>query len=80
MKKRIQGAGERPKPAKLYLDDIEEMFEVFSSTGRDAKILAAGFEMDSIAELASLSDRTLHTLEMHCFGPYVSMDFQRNMT
>lgn len=76
----MQGAGERPKPAKLYLDDLEEMFEVFSSTGRDAKILTAGFEMDSIAELASLSDRTLHTLEMQCFGPYVSMDFRPTTT
>ena len=80
MKKLSKGAGESPKPSKLYLDDLEEMFEVFSSTGQNAKILAAGFEMESIDELASLPDRTLHELEMRCFDPYVSMDFRPTTT
>lgn len=76
VKKLTQSAGERPKPAKLYLDDLEQLFEVFSSTGSSVRILTPEFEMTTLQELASLPDRVIKELKMQCSDPYVSLDLE----
>jgi hypothetical protein len=60
MKKVTDSIGERLQPVKLYLDDIDNLFQILSEVSSDVKIETNGYQFQNVSELKKLDKESIH--------------------
>lgn len=76
MKKIIGSHGECLPPVFLYLDDIEQIVDVFKEVATSVNISTGENELESLSEIDQLGKKTLHSFYLSIREPYISLDMQ----
>jgi hypothetical protein len=77
MKKKKQSHIENLRPVILYLDDIEQIVEIFKTISDKVEISTEEYKYENISELQNLSDERLSDLNIEIKEPYVSLGFKK---
>lgn len=59
---------------KLYLDDLQQIYEVLKEKGKNIKIIAEDYEIEDVNELSKLGIKKLHNLSIKCSDPYITIE------
>lgn len=66
-------------PTELYLEDINELFQVIQGVAKDVRIEVPGYELETPDELGALAqklpEKVLHELRIMASEPYLTLDF-----
>lgn len=63
------------RPVRLYLDEVEAIFEALSQAGGSLKVRVDRFEFDSPAELEKHSQKIVNQLYVRSDDPFIQVDF-----
>lgn len=74
MKKIRASYSEKLPSARLYLDDIEAIFEIISTTSEETRILTEWYELDEVDELRELEMDVIHTLSFGGQRPRITLE------
>lgn len=77
MKKFPASLAERIGQVRLYLDDLQELIELFSGAGPTVEFTGGGYQFDSAVELAESGKATRSNLEMIVHQPFVRLTIER---
>lgn len=78
MEKIRRHLGEHLKPVKLYFDDIEELVDIFQSTGADIQIEADDYKIASPEEILSINKPFFTNLSIRQRNISVSVNFEND--
>lgn len=78
MKKVAQAYSEYLKPARVYLDDLEEIVGILRETCDEVIIQAGDCLLDDLNELGQLRKEVLHDLKISGSQPDVSVDMRHS--
>ncbi len=76
MKKLPLSHREKLNQSKFYLDDIENIVEIFREASGEVRIETKGYALDSVQELANLGSETINDLKISIQHPHVKLELQ----
>ena len=65
------------RPSVLYLDDIEQICNVFQESNAEIKIKTDDYMFKNVKELTKLNTEFISTLHISSTNPYISLDFTK---
>lgn len=63
-------------PVRLYLDDVEELFNILKKHAKSVNIETEKYELDDVAHLKEIKSDKIHKLTLSTSSPYISIDFE----
>lgn len=75
MKKIIPSRSEDLKSARLYLDDIKEIFEILFNSAENVTIETKNYMLDSMEDFTELHEEKIHDITLSSQEPYVTVKF-----
>jgi hypothetical protein len=81
MKKLAKSMHKSLPALKIYVDEIQDIFELLQQHCQSTTILTDEYEIDDIQELPKLKDKLgeqIHELEIKGSTPYISIDLERS--
>lgn len=75
MKKLPRSYSEDFNQSIFYLDDIENIVEIFREVSNDVNIETEGYSFDTVQDLAKLGSDTINKLEIKTSQPYIKLEF-----
>lgn len=78
MQKIVQSLGEHLKPVWLYLDDVEQIVEIFRQVSSDVSISTKEFALSDLKQLTELKKEFITDLHIQIREPYVSLSLESN--
>lgn len=76
MQKRAKSYGKHIQPVRLYLDDVETIYETLREVAERVKITTDEYVLDNPDQLAELRKDYLTYLEISSSEPYISVDLK----
>lgn len=80
MKKITESLGEQLQPVKLYLDDIDSLFQILSEVSTEVKIETSEHQFQNTSDLKKLDKESIHVFKLYCHNPYISLDINKRST
>src|SRR5574341_1553497 len=74
MKKVSSELSKTIRPVKIYLDEVNEIYDVLHELSSDVKIIASDYEFTNIAELAELKSDSIKVCEFKITATDISGD------
>ena len=65
-------------PLRLYLDEVQELFDFVSDVGEGVTLQAEGFRLDSPQELKELPVGQIHNLSISADRPYLRVELRNS--
>ena len=75
MKRKEKPSSVEIPPVRLFLEDLEEIEEVYKKYCKELKIETEDFEFDSVEELKNIGKDKLNSLSFNSHDPYISVNF-----
>lgn len=63
-------------PVRLYLDDVEQLFNILKKRAKSVNIETEKYELDDVAHLKEIKSDKIHKLTLSSSNPYISIDFE----
>ena len=74
MKKRPRGRRDELKPVKVFFDEIEMVVAALQEVSDRVEISTEDYVLDSADELLKLEQETIHSLSIHGYDAYITVD------
>jgi hypothetical protein len=74
MRRAVTGEWWWADPTELYLDDVEEIFDLFQKASPDATLRLDGYELTSVAQAADLKSTDTRDLVIHSNKPFATFE------
>lgn len=65
-------------PVRLYLDDVEELFNILKKHAKSVNIETEKYELDDVTHLKEIKSDKIHKLTLSTSSPYISIDFEND--
>lgn len=75
MRKLKKSITKKLPPVKLYLDDLESIYDILKQKAKGVDITTEDYAVEDVKQLKNLETKKIHYLSIKCSDPYVTMEF-----
>ncbi len=78
MKKAGKAIVKQMPPVKIYLDDLQELYNILKNTCEKVTINTDIGVISDFEQLKYLNNKKIHNLSLDCCNPYISLDLKKD--